>query len=85
MADPARAQWERARGAFGLVVEAAPADAAAWKRLRLALRMSRADESWFRERVPGVVRRGARQDLEPLAERARAAGFAVRVVELQAP
>ncbi len=84
MDESSRAQWERAHGSFTLVVESLPGDEASWKILRKALRLSRADDAWLRERVPGVVRRGAREDLQTVAERVRAAGYQASVVERDA-
>lgn len=72
-------QRERARGRYELRIERRPQDEAGWKSLRRALRLSRADDAWLRERVPGVVRRGARVDLLPYLERVRAAGHAAEL------
>ena len=80
MSQFSKTQWERANGAFALLVESVPGDEASWKALRRALRLSRADDEWLRERVPGVVRRGAREDLEDVAARVRDAGYLARVV-----
>lgn len=73
-------QRERASGAYELVIDEIDDDPDAWLSLRKALRLSRADAAWLRERVPGTVRKGAREDLEPIAERVRAAGHPARVV-----
>jgi len=67
-------QRERAEGAFEIHIDVAPADDAAFHRLRTALRLSRADIPWLKERVPGVVRRGARVDLLPVLGRIREVG-----------
>ncbi|MGH0038374.1 MAG: hypothetical protein ACQGVK_25350 [Myxococcota bacterium] len=71
----ARAQRERAAGAWALWIEQRPGSEAEWSALRRALRFSRADEAWLRARVPGAVRRGARLDLEAAVEALRALGF----------
>lgn len=80
MSDPENAQQERATGAFALVVDSVPADEAAWKALRRALRFSRADNEWLKRNVPGEVRRGAKGDLTLLADAVHEAGFEARVV-----
>ena len=46
----------------------------------LALRLSRAGDGWLRARVAGVVRKGARGDLESLRGRVLAAGQCARVM-----
>lgn len=70
----ARLQRERAAGAFEIHVEQRPGDDD-WRPLRRALRLSRADLGWLKQRVPGVVRRGAEVDLAPVVERILAAGI----------
>ena len=79
------AQLERARAAFWLVIETAPETEAAWKALRRALRLSRADDEWLRAHVPGVVRKGARVDLLPVRDRVQEAGQSASVVERSDP
>ena len=69
MTDLDATQIERATGAFVLVIESQPATELEWRALRQALRLSRADDQWLRSRVPGVVRKGAREDLLPLLDR----------------
>lgn len=73
-------QRERALGSYELRIDTRPDGDAAWKSLRRALRLSRADDAWLRARVPGVVRRGARVDLLPYLERVHAAGHAAELV-----
>ena len=51
--------------------------------MRRALRLSRADDTWLRERLPGVVRRGAKVDLAPTLEAAATAGEDVEVRSLE--
>jgi len=70
----ARLQRERAEGAFEIHVEDRPGDDD-WRPLRRALRLSRADLVWLKQRVPGVVRRGAEVDLAPVVERIVATGI----------
>jgi hypothetical protein len=72
----ARDQRERALGAWSLWVDRRPESPAEWRALRRALRFSRADEAWLRERIPGPVRRGARVDLEGALAALRSAGVA---------
>jgi hypothetical protein len=74
-------QRQRAEGRYALVVESVPADEKAWRALRRALRLSRADDAWLRARVPGEVRRGAEVDLVDVLERVRAAGGRASLVE----
>jgi hypothetical protein len=72
-------QADRAAGRYELRVDVTPADEAEWRRLRLALRLSRADLEWLKAHAPGVVRRGARSDLRPLLERLQAQGFSASI------
>ena len=76
-----QAQRQRAEGRYALVVESRPADEAAWRALRRALRLSRADDAWLRARVPGEVRRGAEVDLLEVLARVRATGERAVLVE----
>ena len=78
-------QQERATGAYVLIIDTLPSNEQAWQALRKALRLSRADETWLRERVPGVVRKGARLDLTPMRDRVLATGQRARVVERSEP
>lgn len=68
------AQRERSEGAFELHIDVAPADEAGFHLLRRALRLPRSDVLWLKERVPGVVRRGARVDLLAVLDRVRETG-----------
>lgn len=66
--DPA--QLERARQTWGLAIETS-ADAftpATLTRVCRLLRVKSFEREAFVARLPGIVRRGARVDLEPLAE-----------------
>lgn len=74
-------QIERATAAFCLKIESCPKDESAWRKLRRALRLSRADDPWLREHIPGVVRKGARVDLLSLQERVTEAGQRASIVE----
>lgn len=78
-------QHERAMGAFVLVIESLPMNESEWRALRQALRLSRADEVWLRERVPGAVRKGARLDLVPVRDRVLETGQRAPVVERSEP
>lgn len=78
-------QQERAMGAYVLVIDTPPSNEPEWQALRKALRLSRADDAWLRERVPGVVRKGARLDLTPVRDRVLATGQRARVVERSDP
>jgi hypothetical protein len=78
-ADRDESQTERALASFELLIETRPATDGDWQALRRALGFSRADEAWLNDRVPGVVRRGARADLQRVLARVEAAGFTGRV------
>jgi hypothetical protein len=67
-------QRERAEGRFEIHIEERPGDGE-WRLLRRAMRLSRADVEWLKQRVPGVVRRGAEVDLAPVVERINEAGI----------
>jgi hypothetical protein len=67
-------QRERGAGAFELHIDVAPADDAGFRSLRRALRLPLSDVPWLKERVPGVVRRGARVDLLAVLDRVRDSG-----------
>jgi hypothetical protein len=81
MTEADTAQLERATAAYALVIESLPQSESEWEELRKALRLSRADAPWLRERVPGVVRKGARIDLLPVRDRVLEAGHRASVVE----
>lgn len=81
MNDRDEVQRQRAEGRYALVVESQPSDEAGWRALRRALRLSRADDAWLRDHVPGEVRRGAEIDLLDVLERVRSAGQVARLVE----
>lgn len=68
------AQRERARGTWALWVLEAPG-APGLERLRRLLRYKRFERDALARRLPGVVRRGARVDLEPVCAALRAAGL----------
>ena len=68
-------QRERALQAWELVVEAGPDDVPA-ETLRRILHVKRFELDDLLSRLPGVVRRGARVDLEPLEAGLREAGVA---------
>lgn len=85
MPDESDIQVERATGAYVLLIEVRPANELAWRALRRALRLSRADDQWLRERVPGVVRKGACVDLLPVRDRVSAAGQFGCVVKSSKP
>ena len=84
-ADRQRLQAERANRSFELRIDRAPTTAAKWRSLRRALRFSRADDAWLRERVPGTVRTGAEADLVRVLTRVEAAGHRGRVVRRAEP
>ena len=67
------AQRERARNTWELVVHDAPSRAVL-AALRRVLRVKRSELERVSGALPGVVRRGARVDLEDLEARLRAAG-----------
>ena len=68
------AQRERAEQAWVLVVHDAPSRAVL-AALRRVLRVKRSELERVSRALPGVVRRGARVDLEDLAARLRDAGM----------
>lgn len=68
-------QRERALQAWELVVEETP-DAAGLEVLRRILRSKRFEKARLADSLPGVVRRGARVDLEPIRDALEAAGIA---------
>jgi hypothetical protein len=79
--DPAdirmEAQWERASQAWELVVHASrdalsPEHRGALTRI---LRVKRSERAVFDASLPGVVRRGARVDLQPIEDQLREAGL----------
>jgi hypothetical protein len=76
------AQLERARQSFELVIHDAPAERVA-RALRAVLRVKRFDMARVLARLPGVVRRGARVDLEPLADALAALGIDCEVRRTQ--
>lgn len=78
--DHQRSQSERARRSFELRIDVAPTTERGWRSLRRALRFSRADDAWLRERVPGAVRTGAEADLLEVLARVHEAGHRGRVV-----
>jgi hypothetical protein len=71
------AQWERAQQAWVLRVEVKPdaLDAERTRALCRVLRVKRFEREALMARLPGVVRRGARVDLEPLVEDLARAGI----------
>jgi len=69
------AQRERATKAWELVVEVRP-DTAGLERLRRILRAKRFERAELAAALPGVVRRGARIDLEPVRAALAEAGIA---------
>jgi len=73
------AQRERARGSWGLRVGSGPPLPRAARRI---LRVKRSELAALEQRLPGVVRRGARVDLEPLVEALAAAGVCAELVRL---
>jgi hypothetical protein len=75
--DPADPQWERAHQAWQLRVNL-PAHALDPESKRLLIqtfRVKRSERQHFLESLPGVVRRGARIDLEQLKESLSAGGI----------
>ena len=80
------AQLERARQSFELVIHDPPDERVA-KALRRVLRVKRFEMAAVLARLPGPVRRGARIDLEPLAEELcrRGIGCEVRRTRAEAP
>jgi hypothetical protein len=78
-------QQERATGACVLIIDALASNESAWQALGKPLRFSRADETWLRESVPGVVRKGVRLDLTPMRDRVLATGQCARGVERSEP
>ena len=76
-----RDQWERARGAWRLVLHAPPDPGRAHREvLRRVLRVKRGELPELLAGLPGVVRRGARRDLEPLLHALREAGWRAELV-----
>lgn len=73
--EQARAQRERALQSWELAVLEEPSDALL-ETLRRVLHVKRFDLPALRRALPGVVRRGARIDLEPLEAGLREAGVA---------
>ncbi len=79
--EEARDQHERAHGTWALVVrEGGDAPPATLRALCSVLRIKRFEVDGFRERLPGIVRRGARVDLVPLRDALLAAGVRVDLV-----
>lgn len=68
-------QRERALQAWELVVASVP-DADGLETLRRILRTKRFEQARLEASLPGVVRRGARADLEPIREALARAGIA---------
>jgi len=78
--DSARDQRERALQSWELFIGECP-DNKRLEKLRRIVRVKRFELDSLRQRLPGVVRRGARVDLEPLAEQVRALGIACELRE----
>lgn len=75
------AQRERARQSWSLAIDAAPEALSEGERRGLlrTLRVKRSERAAFLARLPGVVRRGARVDLEDLQAGLRAEGLPARL------
>jgi hypothetical protein len=74
----ARAQWERAHGAWELLVHERPEPGdPRFTALRRTLRVKSFEAQALLDKLPGPVRRGARIDLEPLLERLQPLGLRV--------
>lgn len=78
------AQRERARGSWALWVLEEPSPERL-EAVRRALRYKRFEREALARRLPGVLRRGARVDLEPLRDALRAAGLRAELRRSDAP
>jgi hypothetical protein len=74
------AQRERAAGTWALVIRASGLDPEQLKQVRRLLRVHRSEIEGLLARLPGSVRRGARADLQPIADALCEAGIPAELV-----
>jgi len=77
----ALAQLERACKTWSLVVHEDPSVSERLELVRRILRLKRFEAGALAARLPGVVRRGAQVDLQPLLERLTAAGIRAELLK----